>query len=32
VAGYVSPDAGAREWTGGDDGWSYGMIYAAVSF
>ena len=32
VAGYVSPDAGAREWTGGDDGWSYGMIYASVSF
>jgi hypothetical protein len=32
VAAYVSPDKAAREYTGGDDGWSYGMLYGSISF
>jgi len=32
VAAYVDPDKGAREYTGGDDSWAYGMLYASVSF
>jgi len=32
VAAYVDPDEAAREYTGGDDSWTYGMIYASVSF
>jgi len=32
VAAYVSPDKGAKEYTGGDDSWSYGMLYGSVSF
>jgi hypothetical protein len=32
VAGYVSADDGAKEWIGGDEGWAYGMIYAAINF
>ena len=32
VAAYVDPDEGARQYTGGDDSWSYGMLYASVSF
>ncbi len=32
VAAYVTPDDAAKEAIGGDDSWSYGMIYAAVNF
>jgi hypothetical protein len=32
VAAYVSPDEAAKELTGGDDDWSYGMLYGSVSF
>ena len=32
VAAYVDPDDGAREYTGGGDSWTYGMLYASVSF
>ena len=32
VAAYVDPDKGAREYTGGGDSWSYGMLYGSVSF
>jgi hypothetical protein len=32
VAAYVIPGDGAEEYTGGDDAWAYGMIYASVSF
>ena len=32
VAAYVEPDAAAEEYTGGDDSWSYGMLYGSVSF
>jgi hypothetical protein len=32
VAAYVSPDKGAEQYTGGDDAWSYGMLYGSVSF
>jgi hypothetical protein len=32
VAAYVTPAEAAKEAFGGDDSWSYGMIYAGVSF
>lgn len=32
VGAYADPDSGAREFTGGDDEWSYGMLYGIISF
>jgi hypothetical protein len=32
VGAYASPDDGAKEFSGGDDDWSYGMVYATYSF
>lgn len=32
VGAYADPDSGAREFTGGDDEWSYGMLYVSISF
>lgn len=32
VAAYVDPNAGAKEWTTGNDDWSYVMLYASYSF
>ena len=32
VGAYVNPDDGAEEFTGGDDDWFYGMVYANFSF
>jgi len=32
VGAYADPSSGAREFTGGDDDWSYGMLYANFSF
>ena len=32
VAAYVNPNDGAEQYTGGDDGWSYGMLYGNLSF
>jgi uncharacterized protein YciU (UPF0263 family) len=32
VGAYAKPDDAAKEYTGGDDDWSYGMLYATYSF
>jgi hypothetical protein len=32
VGAYASPDDGAKEFSGGDDDWSYGMAYATYTF
>ena len=32
VAAYVSPDKAARQYTGGSDDWSYGMLLASIGF
>lgn len=32
VGAYASPDDGAKQYTGGDDDWAYGMLYANFSF
>jgi hypothetical protein len=32
VGAYVTPDDGAKQYTGGDDDWSYVMLYASFSF
>jgi len=32
VGAYVKPDDGAKEYTGGDDDWTYGMFYTSLSF
>jgi hypothetical protein len=32
VGAYAKPDDGAKEFSGGDDDWSYGMLYATYSF
>lgn len=32
VGAYADPDDGAEEYTGGDDNWSYGMLYTNLSF
>lgn len=32
VGAYANPDDGAEEYTGGNDDWTYGMIYATYSF
>jgi hypothetical protein len=32
VGAYASPDDGAEQYTGGDDDWAYGMLYASFSF
>ena len=32
VGAYADPDSGAREFTGGYDEWSYGMLYGIISF
>ena len=32
VGAYAKPDDAAKEYTGGNDDWSYGMVYATYSF
>ena len=32
VGAYVDPDDGAKEQTGGDNGWSYMMLYGSIKF
>lgn len=32
VGALADPQDGAKEYTGGDDNWSYGMVYAKISF
>lgn len=32
VGAYAHPNDGAMEYTGGDDGWSYLMIWGGVTF
>jgi len=32
VGAYVNPDDGAKEYTGGNDDWTYGMLYTNLSF
>lgn len=32
VGGYVTPDDGAKEYTGGNDDWAYFMLYTSFSF
>lgn len=32
VGAYAKPDDGAKEYTGGNDDWFYGMVYASLSF
>ena len=32
VGGYATPDDGAKEYTGGDDDWTYGMMYFTYAF
>lgn len=32
VGAYAQPNDGAKQYTGGDDGWAYGMIYASYTF
>jgi len=32
VGAYAKPDDGAKEYTGGNDDWTYGMLYATYSF
>jgi hypothetical protein len=32
VGAYADPSNGAKQFTGGDDDWYYGMLYASLSF
>jgi hypothetical protein len=32
VAAYVKPDDGAKEYTGGNNDWAYGMLYVSYAF
>jgi hypothetical protein len=32
VGAYAKPDDAAKEYTGGNDDWTYGMVYATYSF
>jgi hypothetical protein len=32
VGAYADPDSGAKEYTGGNDGWTSGMVYGSLSF
>ena len=32
VLGYSSPGDAAKEWTGGDKDWLYGMLYLSYSY